>query len=275
VLHTNFTGLGVEPSARLAWTPDDKNTMWASFTHALRTPSDAEENFYLSGFIETLANGTPFFARFNGNTHFAPEQLNGYEMGYRRLAGKNLYLDFAGFYNNHHDLFDEEITGGAFLEDNPSPPHYLLPAQFGNGLLGTTKGFEIAPEWKMTSYWQLSGSYSLLQMDIRPAPHSADVGTAPGINDSSPKHQVIVRSALDISKLISLDLDWRYVSALVGQVPAYSTGDARLAWNMTKELELSLVGRNLLQPWHAEFAGDPGPLVGIKRSAYVELRWAR
>jgi iron complex outermembrane receptor protein len=276
LLHTNFTGFGAEPSARMVWTPDDKNTFWAAFTHALRTPSDAEENFYLSGFIGIAPDGTPEFARFNANTHFVPEQLNGYELGYRRLIGPNLYLDFAGFYNNHHDLFDEEITGPFYLESDPMPLHYLLPAQFGNGLLGTTKGGEIAPEWRITTFWQLDGSYSFLQMDIRPAPLSGDVGTAPGINGSSPKHEVTIHTALDFSKTVKFDADWRYVSVLPGQlVPAYSTADARLAWRFNRQFELSFVGNNLLQPSHPEFGGDPGPLVLIKRNAYAQLRWER
>ncbi|SPF38466.1 TonB-dependent receptor, plug [Candidatus Sulfopaludibacter sp. SbA4] len=275
-LHTNFTGHGLEPSARLMWTPSGKQTVWAAFTHALRTPSDSEENFNLSGYVGTAPNGTPYFARFNANTNFAPEQLNGYELGYRQLLTPKLYVDVAGFYNHYHDLFSEDITGPTFLETTPAPTHLLLPAQFRNGLLGFTKGVEIAPEWRATNFWRLRGSYSYLHMDIEPAPHSGDVGTAPGIEGSSPQHQVAVQSAVDLSKSLQLDLGYRYVSALPGQkVPAYSTGDARFGWRIGRQFELSFVGRNLLQPSHAESGGDPGPLVGIKRSAYVRLTWSR
>ena len=59
------------------------------------------------------------------------------------------------------------------------------------------------------------------------------------------------------------------------RVPAYSTGDARIARRIGRDLELSLVGQNLFQPHHAEYAGDPGGLVGIRRSAYVKLTWTR
>jgi len=72
-----------------------------------------------------------------------------------------------------------------------------------------------------------------------------------------------------------LDLDYRFVSALPSQsVPSYSTGDARLGWRFSRQFELSLVGRNLLQPFHPEFVGDPGPVVGIRRSAYVKVTWS-
>ncbi len=276
-LKTDFTdGISLEPSARLLWTPDDKQSVWAAFTHALRTPSDSEENFYLLGYITTTANGTPYFARFNANTNFAPEQLNGYEVGYRRLLGKNVYLDATGFYNHYHDLFSEDLAGAPFLETIPSPVHLLLPAQFRNGLLGYTKGLEIAPEWRPKDFWRLRGSYSFLHMNVGRSPNSGDVGTVPTIVGSSPQHQATIQSAFDISKKLQVDFTYRYVSALPGQmIGAYSTGDARIGWRFSRQFELSLVGRNLFQPSHYEYGGDPLGLVGIKRSIYAKLTWSR
>ena len=72
LLRTNFTGIAPEPSARLLWTPSENQTIWAAFTHALRTPSDSEEDFYLLGYIGTTPYGTPYFARFKPNRNFAP-----------------------------------------------------------------------------------------------------------------------------------------------------------------------------------------------------------
>jgi iron complex outermembrane receptor protein len=74
--------------------------------------------------------------------------------------------------------------------------------------------------------------------------------------------------------VLEFDQTFRYVSALPVQlVKAYVTADARLGWNATKHLEFSFVGQNLLQPHHAEFGGDLGPLVGIERSAYGKVTW--
>ena len=95
-----------------------------------------------------------------------------------------------------------------------------------------------------------------------------------GISDS-PKHQVTIQSAFDISKTLSLDLTYRYVSVLpIIRIPPYSTGDARLGWRFKQHMELAFVGENLFQPSHPEFAGDPGPLVGIRRSVYAKLTWS-
>lgn len=111
-------------------------------------------------------------------------------------------------------------------------------------------------------------------MNLEKAPHSLDVGTAPIIDGSSPQHQVTIQSSFNLSKTVALDLTYRYVSALPGlAIPGYATGDARIAWRVGRRWELSLVGRNLLQGSHFESSGDPGPLVGIKRSAYAKITW--
>jgi hypothetical protein len=83
-----------------------------------------------------------------------------------------------------------------------------------------------------------------------------------------------VQSQFDLPKRFTLDLDYRYVSSLPGlKVAAYSTGNARLGWSLGRHLDFSVVGQNLLQPYHVEFASDPGPSVAIRRSVYGKLVW--
>ncbi|HEX3740785.1 MAG TPA: TonB-dependent receptor [Terriglobales bacterium] len=277
LLKTNYTGIQLQPTGRLLWTPSDKQSFWAAFTHAVRTPSGAERAFYLSGFAGFGPGGIPFFARFNANPNFRSEELNGYEAGYRYLIGKQLYFDVAAFYNHYSDLFSEGLAGGIFLENNPPPPHLLLPAQFGNDLFGTTRGIELAPEWRPKKFWRLRASYSYLEMELALKPnHGVDVDTAASTDGSSPRNEVSAQSGFDFGKAFNLDLTYRFVSALPAMtIPSYSTADVRFAWQARSDLQLSLVGRNLFQPHHFESASDPGPNVAIKRSAYAEITWQR
>jgi len=283
ILHTDFTGAELEPSGRLLWTPTDTETFWAAVTHAVRTPADVERDFFLSGFLGSAPNPQggppiPFFARFSANRNFKSEKLNGYELGFRRLVKKSLYLDLAGFFNQYYDLFSEDILGSPIVEGSfeniSAPTHLLIPAEFGNGLEGSTIGGEIAPEWKPTSFWTLKGSYAFLHMVIKKEPGSLDVGSGPQVAGSSPQHQVTAQSQLDLPKNFSFDFTYRFVSRLAALgVGSYSTADARLAWNLARHFEFSVVGSNLLQPNHIEFPSDPGPSVGIKRSVYGKLVW--
>ena len=85
-----------------------------------------------------------------------------------------------------------------------------------------------------------------------------------------------MQSYLDLSKNLSLDIEYRYTSALLAEaVSAYSTANVHFAWQANPHVRLSIVGDNLLQPFHAEATGDPTGLVFIKRSGYGEITWTK
>jgi iron complex outermembrane recepter protein len=272
---TNYTAFEAEPSGRLLYTPSDTQTVWFAFTRAVRTPSDAERDFNLTGLVappSAATDGLPVFARFEANPNFKSEELNGYELGYRGLMSQNAFVDIATFFNHYYDLFSEDLIGPEFIETSPRPTHILIPADFGNGLVGDTYGGEIAPEWRPASWWRLRGSYSFLRMVINRGPHSLDVGSAPGIEGSSPQHQVLIQSGWDFPKRATFDFDYRYVSKLPAiSIAAYHTADARLAWTINPRIQISANADNLFQPFHYEYASDPGPNVAIKRSYFGEV----
>jgi iron complex outermembrane receptor protein len=269
-LHNDYSGFEIEPSARLLWKVKPQQTVWAAITRAVRTPSRIEEDLQLTGLLSP--NPLTFF-RIVGDRKFSSEHLIGYEAGYRSLVKKDLSVDIAAFYNHYDNLLSIE-PGVPFLESSPPPSHVVLPFMFRNGLLGNTAGFEIAPDWTLTRWWRLRGSYSYLHMDLNRTAASQDPSTVNSTQGSSPHHQVLAQSSLDLSKKVAFDQSLRYVSALPAQgVAAYSTADVGFTWRTTPGLSLSIVGQNLFQPHHAEFGGDPGSLVGIKRSVYLKIMW--
>ena len=135
-------------------------------------------------------------------------------------------------------------------------------------------GFEVAPDWKPLSWWELRTSYSYLNMHLENKPGSNDPSTIPGDEGSTPRHQVIIQSFVSLPKKLEFDQTYRYVSALPAQlVRSYETADVRVGWHITRQAELSVGGRNLLQPHYAQFGGDPGGPVEIKRSVYAKLIW--
>jgi iron complex outermembrane receptor protein len=275
LLKTNYTGVLAEPDVRLLYTPAPTQTLWAAFTHAVRTPADVERDFNLSSYLGNASDGTPIFARFDANPKFRSERLNGYELGYRGTAGSKFYLDIAGFYNHYGSLFSEDLVEGLHIENNPAPTHYLISAQFGNGLVATTGGLEVVPEWRPTSWWRLGGSYSFLDMHVKKGENSLDFGSSRVVQGSSPGNQARLRSAFDISDSLNVNLEARFVSALPGlKVPSYWSGDVTAGWKMTSHLRIKAAGQNLLQPHHVEFSYDPGQPVGIRRSFYGQIEFS-
>ena len=68
-------------------------------------------------------------------------------------------------------------------------------------------------------------------------------------------------------------ITFRYVSEIANQnVPGYCELDVRLAWQPRPNLELSIVGRNLLHDRHAEF-GVPATRQEVERGVYGKVTW--
>jgi iron complex outermembrane recepter protein len=271
--HNIYTGWEIQPSARLLYTPTSHQSVWAAVTRAVRTPSRLDEDLQFTELATT--NPVPIFLRIEGNPKFVSETLLGYEAGYRSLLGPRFSVDVAGFYNDYNNLSSLE-PGALFVETRAPPAHLILPVVYGNGLRGTTSGFEIAPNWKPTNWWRFEASYSYLHIDLKKQPGSRDVSTVSSTVGSSPQHQGVIQSFLDLPGNVELTLAYRYVSALPAQhVNSYGTPDIRLAWQAFRNVEFSVAGQNLLQPHHAEYGGDPGPLIGIKRDIYASITWKK
>ena len=271
--HNNYNGFQVQPSGRLLWNRTPHQSFWTSVTRALRTPSRLDDDVQLTDFATVTP--LPIYLRVYGNPQFRSEKLIAYETGFRTLVASHLYLDLALFYNDYRDLYSFQV-GAPFVEGSPPPQHAIIPLLTSNGIRGSVKGFEVAPDWKPVSWWELKTSYAHLEMNMKDGPGSNDPTSVPNYEGSSPKHQVVIQSFVKLPRKLEFNQTYRYVSDLSAQlVKSYSTGDARFAWQATSQFEFSVVGRNLLQPQHSEFGGDPGGLVGIKRSVYAKITWRR
>jgi iron complex outermembrane recepter protein len=266
--HTSFSGLNAQPSVRLAWTPSDHQTFWAAVTRAIRTPSRVEENFEFN-FLAVPA--LPLYFRLIGDGGFRPERMMGYEAGYRAFFQPNLLVDLSLYHNRYHGLASVE-NFPPVVETDPPPPHLVLALLFRNGIVGETTGFEIAPSWEPVPWWRLRASYSRLHLDTRNRPTSNDASTVRQTEGASPDHQVRLQSYITLLRNLELDLAYRYVSKLtLPAVPGYSTADLRFGWNFRDQWRFSVAGRNLFQPQHVEFTGNPRGPVQIRRSVYASL----
>ena len=259
--HNDYSGFEVQPSARLLWAAGPKQSVWLAASRAVRTPSRADTDQ-----VQTVYLGPspqPLFVRAVGNKEFRSETALAFEAGYRARPIERLSLDLAAFYDGYDNLLGGRI-GTPFVESHPAPPRLVIPVLFGNLLEGETYGAELAVEARPHTRVRLSGTYAFLRVVVRPRSPTPGLTPDPSAG-SSPRHQAQVRSALELPGRTSLDLSFRYVSALPAQkVPSYASLDVRLAWRPTPRLEVAVVGQNLLDPHHPEFGGG----VEIERGVY-------
>jgi iron complex outermembrane receptor protein len=285
--HNDFTGLEVQPTGRLIWTPTPSQRAWLAVSRAVRTPSQLEESVLLT-LPPVATSPVVIYPRLTFNNDFKSEQVVSYEAGYRVQPSESYSLDLAAFYNHYHNL-----RVGTFQGPQPGPDGSLiLPLTFENAMKAETYGMELASDWRPARWLRLYGAYTFLEMDLyadKSLPPQT-VTDAESNQGHSPQHQLYLQSSFDLPHRVEFDLIGRYVSKLTGFNPDHTPGfpdsiddyvslDARVAWRPMKTLEFSLVGQNLLQDHHAEFSSSPqgqilkNPVAEIKRCFYAMVKW--
>lgn len=268
--HNDFTGFEVQPNVRLSWTPRERQTLWGAVSRAVRTPSRAEHDIRLN---QPPAPGAPVPTSLFGNPRFHSEELIAYELGYRTQPFDRVSLDLATFYNDYSELRSLEPTDPQ-VRAEPPPPH--VGFEGGNRIKGESYGFELGANWQASASWRLYGSYSLLRIDLRQDEASGDPMTVDQIEGSNPRHQWLIRSSLDLGRKWEWDTWFRFVDELPAQgVEDYLEMDMRLAWRPQRQLQLAVVGRNLLDSSHREFSPSFVQTFSaeVPRSVYAKLTW--
>jgi iron complex outermembrane recepter protein len=269
--HNNYSGVEFQPGVRVSFTPDPDDTLWMAITRAVRVPSRVETDYTTTSLLDPTI---PSFVRLVPNPAFTPERLIAYEAGYRVRADARFFVSVSAFYNDHGEVLSTEPLG-PFVEQSPPPARQIIPLLFGNGLEGNSFGAEVSADVRPSAWWRSMASYSYLQIDLSRSPTSGDLSQERRNEGLSPSHQVQFQTSVDLPGRWSVDALARYVSELpAAPVGAYGTIDARLAWQVTPQLELALVGQDLAQPRHVEWMSSGGN-ISIRRSAYLKVTWRR
>jgi iron complex outermembrane receptor protein len=272
-----FTGYGLEPSVRLAWTPSNRLTVWSAVSRAERTPDrrDTGLNASLAAFPDPQGSSFPVEVVLFGNPQVQPEHELAYEAGIRSQPVRRFSVDLSAFYNRYDHLISLE-PGDRTFEPTPLPARFLVPITSQNLMYGSTEGGEISANVEITDRWTLSPGYAFLEMHLHTKPSSLDTSSVAEYQGSSPQHQAQLRSHVELSHGLSWDASAYFVSALSIQgIPSYTRVDTQLRWKFAERADLSVVGQNLVRDHHLE-SMDALTLVNsslIKRSAYAKLTW--
>ncbi len=268
----SYSGVEVQPSARLLWTPRPDESLFASVTRAVRTPSRVEQDFERTALVNPAI---PQFLRLQPNDDFASEKLVAYEAGHRFRPLPSVYVTTAAFFNHVTDILSTEL-GPTFVETTPAPAHVVLPLIFDNGLHGNTHGVEVTGDLRPRDWLRWTATYSLLRVQLTRDPGSRDASQEIRGEKLNPRHQFHSHLSLDLGRRWELDWLLRGVGRLANPgVPAYATSDLRVGYRLTPAIDLSVVGRDLHQGRHLEFPGGGVGNAEVERSAYVKVTFRR
>jgi iron complex outermembrane receptor protein len=271
------------PNARLLWTPNENQTLWAAASKAIRTPSLVDSHGTIRALLppEFTVNGSGLprtgFVEVMGRT--TSEQLWAYELGWKQRLAPGLTLDTAAYYNDY-----SQLRAGSFNLNNmrclpsynltlpagsppyaecyspvPLPHQYLiLPAALTNDFSGHSHGFEASLDWQASRQHRWQAQVTRYAMALKTAATNVYSWDSP---NSSPKWTSSVRWSYTPDTRTELDVMVRHVGALrdvlFGQsVPSYAALDMRWAMSLAPGVQWSVTGRNLLTSRHLEFVSE-------------------
>jgi iron complex outermembrane receptor protein len=171
-----------------------------------------------------------------------------FELGYRVQLPRSAMLDLALFYNRYDTLASRRSEAP---ELDPDTGLWVRPSIRDDESEAETWGVEIAGLWDVTDSWRLMTSLSYLEASLRTPGPASSASRSLG---AFPTYMVFAGSRFSPLDALDLDASLYFVDRLrdLG-VSSYVRLDARIAWRPLHWLELSVVGRNLLEAHHAEF----------------------
>lgn len=277
---SHFGHTQVQPNARLLWTPNSTHSVWASVSRASRIPSRGEAQSSIavgtsSASIPPIPFSIPVQVMALPNPNLKAEKVFSAEIGYRTQWNERFSTDITAFSNHYTDLIVLS-RGDASLQTTPA----LLvnqPMMWTNLTREiTTRGIEVSADWNVLDWMRFTGNYSYLKIEKPYDPNNPDIA---GL---SPRQRGMLRWQIDMNEQTHLDVTLRHVGRLnaVNQgVPAYTTFDARLAYEPIAGMEWSVVAQNIFAPRHLEFRDTAAVSLTditteVPRSIYGKFSWS-
>ena len=216
------------------------------------------------------------------------------EGGWRKQFSNFLSIDTSLFLTDYTQLRAARLAANPV---NPLEVQQALAcmAQFGPGACYYTVsgynanldkarswGGEASIEWYPYAWWKMQTSYSHLRIKaVRTNDLLGNVQATINEN-SSPRHQFALNNNFNLTHDLNLDVRLRYQSASAyftintfeqTRIAPYTGLDMRLAWQINRNTELSVSGRNLLKDRHTEFINilPTSRAYDVQRSALVQV----
>jgi len=197
-----------------------------------------------------------------------PETLLAYEMGWRETLNENWFIDTNLFVHEYRQMVDFVVVDTEITADSIN-----IIGELQNAVQWHSYGSALSINWKPSKQLQFQAAYTYFDNRL-PFTNS----------ETAPEHQLSLQGHWQFAPKWQGSAWLRSLSHLAQgdqpelgeiRVPSYTELDLRLAWQPTKNLEVSVMGKNLLAKQHDEyrFYFFNQLYLPSKRHFYAQLQW--
>jgi iron complex outermembrane receptor protein len=306
-----LTGFNVQPNVRALYTPGQNEAYWGALSRSVRSSRRTESLATLDISAQDAAmipevrqQLLQYFGQDKGmltavtqvspmaNAKLQAEDALSLEGGWRKQFSNFLSLDTSLFVTDYSHL------RGARLLSNPVTgldQARVCPALYGPGVCYFTLagynsnldkarsyGGEFSVEWHPQAWWKLQAAYSHLQVKgVLPGDRLGNIQVR-AFENSAPRHQFSLDNHFSLAHNLNLNVRLRYNSETahytlnsmeLTRLAPYTGLDMRLAWQINRNTELSVLGRNLLKDRHTEFINILPTTRAYDVQRSLQLQW--
>ena len=271
--YNELTEFEYQPTIRMLWRATERQTAWGSISRAIRTPS-LMESFSRSELALVPSEPSIRYTSF-GNTDLDHEDILVYEAGYRAQISPGFSFDASLYFNDYDNLVNSEFDPTPYFTESG----ILFRYDFRNNLRGETYGLDLSAEWHPMERWRLVAGYSTIRFSLETKRGSSDTATAPSIEASSPRHQLQLRSYVDLGHDLEFDVSAFWTSRLPGnealfleEIDSHLRLDLHLGWQPHHNVSLGLFVHDALSDQNVDFRHSNTVRGEVPRSVFGRLR---
>lgn len=303
-----LTGFNLQPNVRVLYTPSQTEAYWGALSRSVRSPrrtesqatidvsaADAASLNAMTGLalppnmLTALTQVSPM-----GNASAQAERALSLEGGWRKQFSNFLSVDSTLFLTDYSHLrggrmvampfspLDIQQAMACLSQFGPGACYFTLSGYNSNLDKARSWGGDVSIEWHPYSWWRLQSSYSYMRIKTTNTGDFLGDFQMTAHENGSPRHQVSLNNNFSLAQNLNLGLYLRYQSATAyytinsfeqTRIAPYTGLDVRLSWQINRNTEVSIQGRNLLKDRHTEFMSimPTTRAYDVQRSALVRV----
>ena len=233
-----LAGTGFQPGIRASWLANDSNVLWAGYSKAHRQPSLRERYTTLTPAKVWIPNpllpggGIWSNIQFEGDESLDREEIDSFELGWRKRPNENLLLEISSYYYD---------TKNAVLASQTSVNAYEAKD-------AKSYGGELSIDYRASDLWRIRGGYSFARGEVEGARvYDFPENTASLSSHFKYSDEVTLIQNLFYSGKTEIPSDYNPIT-----IPSHLRLDLGVVWQTNGDWEIGLFGRDLLEPYHTE-----------------------